>query len=95
MESFANRRGAKLSDKRCNCGGEFEIIYTATIYDIDHPLDSAKTHEWKGRKYIQAAWTKNGLFVYDSDNLNYVKLEGEFEPADKKYPKERKFVKKP
>lgn len=26
MNSFRNRRGAKLADQRCSCGGKLEIV---------------------------------------------------------------------
>lgn len=91
MKSFANTRGAKLSERRCNCGGKLEITYSAEILDMEHPLDPSKTRSWKGQKYFGVVWSKTGLFLYDRENLKYIKLEGEFVPADIEHPKERKF----
>lgn len=93
MHHFANTRGAKLSERECDCGGKLEIIYSATVYDIDDPLNIAETayNEYKGRKYVHARWSKSGLFVYDRINKIYVPLKGEFIPDDENYPKERKF----
>lgn len=78
--AFRNQRGAKLSERRCDCGGRLEIVGgNVTIYE-ENPFEPEKTHEWNGRRFYFTEKNRKGdLFYYQNGyyravgkNLNLV-----------------------
>lgn len=41
--NFRNRRGARLSDSKCECGGTLELIGGMHTLSGQHPYDESKT----------------------------------------------------
>ncbi len=77
--SFSNRRGAKLLNCRCNCGGSFEKL-TMTQVEGEHPIDPNKGYihvhgELMGQKYFYAYKNSKGeLFEYVRENPKVIPL---------------------
>ena len=65
-EKFSNKRGSKISNRICKCGGSFEKL--GGMYKVlgEHPFDKEKTHcSESGSKYFYADKNSNDvLFVY-------------------------------
>lgn len=57
---FRNQRGAKLSERRCDCGGKLEIIGGSISLLGEHPFDEKCTYE--------DTWTNQGKFFYADRN---------------------------
>jgi hypothetical protein len=64
---FRNQRGNKLSDHRCDCGGQLEMLGGNHAMAGQHPFDKSKTHlsDYYVGEYYYADKTRKGeYFVY-------------------------------
>lgn len=67
---FRNTRGAKLRDRRCSCGGQYELL--GHIHLEDHYIDKSELPE--GMNTLDFTEIPNGFIkVYPSRNSKGVK----------------------
>lgn len=75
--NFRNQRGAKLSDRRCDCGGTLEIMGGSPSLAGKHPFRAELTYpanDWFSTEYFYAEKNRSGQF--------FVFHEGYFHPIE-------------
>lgn len=73
---FRATRGAKLADRKCSCGGKYEILSSAKPVQLDGQVlpDGGKAydHYENGKPFVYPMKNRAGqLFLHDFENRIY------------------------
>lgn len=66
--NFQNRRGSRLSDRKCQCGGALELVGGMVALEGVNPFNEKNTHEsdyyTSAKKYWYATKNRSGELFY-------------------------------